>query len=612
MNSGASSRMKWELADEAAAPAPAPIDEQTVAALIRHKSFAVHFQPIFSSADGSVFGYEALARVGRRDVSIDIGELFRKSAELNFIPDLDITCREAALRQAATLGIARTGALLFLNVCPETLLDPLHRVDATDELVEECQISKDRIVLEVTEEFAVKDYKLFSLAIAYYRDRGYKIAIDDFGAGYGGLKMLSMIEPDFVKIDRHFVSHIDRALVRYNLVDSVTTACHRMGIKVVAEGIERAEDLDSLIGLGVELLQGYYLARPGDSLQRSGVAVPPREAASAALSAEARHIGDIASYVEPVPPDATVRTIFERFMQDPLLKGLPVVEGSRAVGVLHRNVFLEQELLGKLGYGFALNSFKTAAGLVKDHPFLCVEFNQRLEEVSQKIQARREEARQQDICVTKNGKYHGTVTTSVLLKAITERSLTLARAANPLTGLPGNLYIQGEIEKRLSQNMHFDVSYVDIDCFKPFNDHYGFEKGDYVIQTLGRIAGEAVEATGDDFNFVGHIGGDDFIVVSRPQATALITGKIISGFESRRGDFHGPEDLGRGSYSSMNRAGERESFDLLTLSIGVVSNEVQKIESFAQLASLATEVKRAAKRIAGSSVVKDRRMVDSK
>src|SRR5262249_42564939 len=154
---------------------------------------------------------------------------------------------------------------------------------------------------------------------------------------------------------------------------------------------------------------------------------------------------------------------------------------------------------------------------------------------------------------------------------ISERNLFLARGANPLTGIPGTLFIQTEIEKRIAQNMYFDVAYVDIDNFKPYNDYYGFEKGDQVIKTLGQICQWGVEAFGDEnFGFVGHIGGDDFIVVSRPQHTHSITQHIIGLFEGRRAEFHGMNDLRQGFYMSTNRRGEAEPFGLLALSIGVV------------------------------------------
>lgn len=610
------SRLKWEL--ESGDPVRSEkgyrdIDRHTILELLDGNGLTVHYQPIFSSRDGSVFGYEALTRTTGDNRDINIGDLFKKAIATKTISSLDVYCRGNAIKQASTMGLNERRAHLFINICPETLTDPAHNVGITDDLAERWNISKDKIILEITEESAIHNYSLFKQSIAYYRDRGYKIAIDDFGAGHGGLKMLSIIEPDFVKIDRHFISDIDKAMVKFNLVDSIATACHRMGIKVIAEGIERQEELGAVLNMGIELLQGYHLHRPSPMLNGDKATIPVlhsgRKLNGIHTRGEQSYIGDIAHDVEPVGPSATVMAVFNRFIENADLRGLPVVDDGRVMGILHRIKFLERQILGKYGYGFSLNSYKSVSQLM-EHQFLMVEANTTLEEVARRISTRKAEFLYDDICVTRNGKYFGTVAISSLLDAMTERSLTLAKGSNPLTGLPGNESIQREIDKKLSQNMHFDVCYVDIDNFKPYNDHYGFERGDSVIRALAGIVKNAVGSfDSSSFNFVGHIGGDDFIVITRPQISIAACERIISRFESQLVDFHGAKDYGREGYISKNRKGAEETFGLLSLSIGIVSTEIYKIESYAQLASIATEVKKAAKMKDGSAIVRDKRMM---
>lgn len=161
--------------------------------------------------------------------------------------------------------------------------------------------------------------------------------------------------------------------------------------------------------------------------------------------------------------------------------------------------------------------------------------------------------------------------------------------------------------------MHFDVCYIDIDNFKPYNDHYGFEKGDVVIKTLACIIEESIKTDGFDFSFVGHIGGDDFIVIIPPQISIPACEKIIASFEATLPASHDSEDYNRRCYVSKNRKNEEETFNLLSLSIGIVSTEVHKIKSYAQLASIATEIKKAAKiqsALSGaSSIARDRRLM---
>lgn len=470
--------------------------------------------------------------------------------------------------------------------------------------------------IEITEESAVKDYSLFNKAIERYRDKGYKIAIDYFGSGYGGLKMLSMIKPDFVKIDRYFISNIDRALVKFNLVDCITTACHRIGIDVIAEGIQREEELKTVLNMGIEFLQGYYLGKPAPELNRDNAAIPVshpvsygKKSSCYITDGEQCFIGDIAKKVQPIPPSADIMVALNRYIKDPELRGLPVVEGDRVMGILRRDRFLENQILRKHGYGIALNAYRNIFHLM-EQPSLMVEANTIMEDAAQRIHLRKAEFLYDDICVTKTGKYYGTVAVNVLFEAITERNLILARGANPLTGLPGNESIQREINKRLFQNIHFDVCYIDLDNFKPYNDHYGFEKGDCVIKNLASVIQKAISDMAYNSGFAGHIGGDDFILIVAPQVSIPICENIISNFKENLMEFHGVEDYKMGFYSSKNRRGEEERFELLSISMGIVSTEAHKIESYAHLASIATEIKKAAKMQKGSSIVRDRRVME--
>lgn len=128
-----------------------------------------HFQPIYSSKNGSVYGYEALTRINNGTPFADIGELFQTAKSTNTVSLLDMRCRENAISQAAALGIRARDARLFINICPETLIDPAHRVGVTDALVERWGISKEKIVLEITEETAIHNYDLFLQTISLFK-----------------------------------------------------------------------------------------------------------------------------------------------------------------------------------------------------------------------------------------------------------------------------------------------------------------------------------------------------------------------------------------------------------------------------------------------------------
>lgn len=587
------------------------ITRELIVNLLDNNGFTAWFQPIFSGQTGEIYGYEALARLhGDEPERYNMAKLFARAQSMGIISILDMLCRENAFCQARDLGLDEMNAYLYVNICPATLMHPDHKGGMTDTLAENCGIAKEKIILEITEQEAIRNYDLFKRSVDHYRSQGYKIAIDDFGAGYGGLKMLSIIEPDFVKVDRHFITDIDKYPVKYNLVDALATVCHKLGITVIAEGIEREEELAILSGFGIDLLQGYLLARPAPDLASHRIELPVEKLDGKVCPDSifsSCTIGKIVKPLEPLAPEEALMTAYRRFTEKPTLQGLPIVSDRRVVGMLSRMRFLEKQLIGPYGFGFALSTHRTIADVLEPD-FLVVESATPVEEVVRIIQARQGLHLYDDICVARNGKYVGTVAINSLLKAITEKSIQLARGSNPLTGLPGNEFIQRTVTLLINQNVNFDVCYIDIDDFKPYNDFYGFEKGDAVIKKLSRLLVDIVQPHGSDrFRFVGHIGGDDFIVITRTHASIQLCQEIVAGFKKMRTEFHGREELDQGFYVSTDRQGEERRFSPLSLSIGIVSTKQCRVTSYGELAFLASGVKKAAKLQKGSSIVRNRR-----
>ena len=166
-------------------------------------------------------------------------------------------------------------------------------------------------------------------------------------------------------------------------------------------------------------------------------------------------------------------------------------------------------------------------------------------------------------------------------------------------------------KERLESGEGFDIAYIDIDNFKPFNDYYGFQRGDIVIKAVGEIISAVTRLSyWGPSCFCGHIGGDDFIVITGPHQAEEISSQIIKALDEQLPMFHGKKDFSAGCYSAMNRKGELETFCLLSISVGIVNTLLTPVTSYAQLASIATEVKKAAKTLPGSSVVVNRRIVE--
>ena len=180
------------------------------------------------------------------------------------------------------------------------------------------------------------------------------------------------------------------------------------------------------------------------------------------------------------------------------------------------------------------------------------------------------------------------------------------REANPLTGLPGNLSINEETSRRLASGVPFALLQVDIDFFKAYNDHYGYTRGDDAIQVLSRILVEAGGRHGEG-NFVGHIGGDDFVVITSPARAEFISRHIIDEFDKGSLILLNEEDIRRGYMEMRNRLGEIRRMPLMSLTVALVMDEETKLKHYAQVNDLASELKRYGKGLSGSVVVRERR-----
>ena len=183
------------------------------------------------------------------------------------------------------------------------------------------------------------------------------------------------------------------------------------------------------------------------------------------------------------------------------------------------------------------------------------------------------------------------------------------RAQSPLTGLPGNVRIADEIEQRCLAGASFAVLYVDLDHFKAYNDFYGFMRGDQVIQATGRLLQDvALECAGGSA-FVGHVGGDDFVIVCEAVQAVELVECVIARFDAQIGDLYDPADRERGGIDVVNRRGEAQRFPLITVSIGVATTERRSFAHYAEAVAVATEMKSFTKKMhEGSSWAADRRM----
>lgn len=237
--------------------------------LLDENRLEMHFQPILHAEDGvRVFAYEALARgVGPDGGLIPPGRLFAAARATDLMFHLDRAARVAAIRQASGHAI---GENLFINFNPTSIYDPVFCLRTTFEEVRRQNRSPARYVFEVVETDQVEDPDHLEGILREYRRHGFRVALDDLGAGYGSLKLMEGIRPHFVKLDRALVDGVAGEPYRASITGRLIEMARDLGTLIIAEGIERAEDWHWLRERGVDFVQGYHFARPAR--------VPPRPA----------------------------------------------------------------------------------------------------------------------------------------------------------------------------------------------------------------------------------------------------------------------------------------------------------------------------------------------
>jgi EAL domain-containing protein (putative c-di-GMP-specific phosphodiesterase class I) len=217
------------------------------------------FQPIVDAQTLDVFGYEALLRTTPGAPLDGVDEIFRVARAADLLPQTDLSARKSAIACAGGIG---SSAHLFINFMPSSIYDPKSCLRSTIAALDEAGIDHERVIFEVVESDEVEDPSYLIDILRAYRNAGFKVALDDLGSGFASLNLLHVLRPDFVKLDIALVRDIDSDPFKAMLGSKLIEASHALGMTVVAEGIETAEEFAWLRESGAHLLQGFYLARP--------------------------------------------------------------------------------------------------------------------------------------------------------------------------------------------------------------------------------------------------------------------------------------------------------------------------------------------------------------
>lgn len=548
--------------------------------IIEKKKIYPVYQPIVSLKNGKILGYEALSRIALEPCPFNVEEMFSYADEFHCLWNLEYICRKKALKGIRNdIGSQK----LFLNVDPNVLRDERFKAGMTLDYLKRYNISPDNIVFEVCERTDIQEISLFQDAVRHYEKQNYQIAIDDFGKGYSGFNRIFFLQPRYVKIDISLIADIDKDSIKYSVVEGFVRFCHSENIFLIAEGIETKEELSALIRLNVDYGQGYFLAKPEREVRKISkevLKIIAEENISSHIPAPMPtffgNIESICQKVETTTYQTKAVVVFEYMKKHPEITDICVVDKQQKVCGLMTKKHIDECFGGR--YGYSLYS-KYPVGELLDQNYLEVDCRMPIEMVSRLALIRPKSMLYDAIIVSDNGTYVGIVTVKDLLETSVSIQVERALDTNPLTHLPGNIPIEQQISNLLFSRNKFSIMYLDLDNFKAYNDAYGFENGDMMIQAVAKCMEESCQ----NGEFVGHIGGDDFVIISKDYNLETVFHQITDKFHSCLRELYSEEDYKRGKIYSQNRHGEAEFFPLASLSGALFTNErisVQSINDF--------------------------------
>jgi diguanylate cyclase (GGDEF)-like protein len=569
---------------------------QTVAQVLARGALQAHFQPIVDLKSGQVAAHESLIR-GPLDTPLRSPDaLFRQARVEELTLALEKACLERGLRTWSRHAKDRR---LFLNLSAHAVVRMVS--DMTEagvfKTLRDAGIDPAALVIEITEHEHVSDLPRLIQVAGELRARGLRFALDDFGDGRSSLRLWAELRPEFVKIDKYFVHDLHNQAVKVQTLKGLTRFAETFGTLLVAEGIEEEAELMVVRDLGIALGQGYLLGRPepepatavpqrvAQVIASSVIAVLPEMTRSAAADLTA---GRLAVAVPSLPPDTPHDDVARLFAGDPTLRAVALVEHGRPVGLLNRQSFVDR---------YARPFFKELYGrkpcmLFANTTPLTLDKHAGLDAMTAVLTATDQRYLTEGFIVSEGGRYLGLGTGEQLVRVVTEVRIEAARHANPLTFLPGNIPISEHIARLLTGGSDFIACYGDLNDFKPFNDHYGYWRGDEMIRLVARTLVSHCDPRRD---FVGHVGGDDFVVLFQSDDWMDRCERIVAAFNDKARELFDEEALRAGGIEAEDRHGVRRFFSFTTLSIGAVPVRPGQFARAEEVASAAAAAKHRAK-----------------
>lgn len=574
--------------------------------ILHDRTLASVFQPIINLQNGTILGHEALIRGPKNSHLHSPLKLFKQAKKFNKLYELERICLEIIL---ASFSKSENLNKVFINVSPESLLQLYRDNFLSISYISDLGLTSKDIVIELIESSPTFDYSQLYKVIDSYRSLGFQIAIDDLGEGFSSLRLWSELRPDYVKIDQHFIQSINLDPVKLQFVKSIQQIAENSNALVIAEGVETQAELTILKDLEVNYCQGYLsgypLPEPIDVVQESIKSILGSSLISVfpnpSVLQKKGNIGRLLVNVPCASPDTTNDEVNILFYSNPKLYSIPVIENDIPIGLISRFSMIDsfvkpyrKELYGK----------RSCMEYMDKSP-LIVEHTINIHKLSDLITQMEPHYLTNGFIITNNGKYLGVGNGHSLLREITDMQISAARYANPLTLMPGNVPINEHIDRLLESDSQFWACYFDLDNFKPYNDAYGFKRGDELIQLVGKLL---MEAAIPDLDFIGHIGGDDFVLICQSENWEERSHLVLTRLEQMMPEFYSPEDRVMGGIESEDRQGKKTFYPFSSLSVGVVKVTPKQFTSHHEVIAAMSYAKKQAKKLLGNSLFYERRL----
>ncbi|MBC8042657.1 MAG: EAL domain-containing protein [Rhizobacter sp.] len=561
------------------------------------------FEPIVNAHTGVAFGFECLLRNYNRAGFPSIQAFFDAAYQDGVLYKVDLMLRDHAIAKFVRSGLAES-TKLFYNVDNRILEMADYTQGNTADILAKYDLTPRSLCFELSERHEFKSIGEAMQILKRSKAQSYNIAIDDFGTGFSGFQLLYNSEPDFIKIDRFFISDIFTDNRKRLFVSNIVGIAHLLGIMVIAEGIESEKEFYVCRDIGCDFVQGYYVHAPTQDitkmLTRYEVIEMLIRKDRRKHGSDQRIINDQIEYLPPVSVDADMDKVFETFRENSNCSLFPVVtEDNRPIGII-KEADLKEYAYSPFGRDLLRN--KTSGKTLKDFVARCpvADIHTSAEKILEIFSL---DENSEGIFIVDETNYVGFLSAKSLLKVLNEKNLIYARDQNPLTKLSGNNVIHSYVSKALDNPDSTDILvYFDLDNFKPFNDTYGFREGDRVILLFSDILRKHLLGQN---RFIGHVGGDDFFAAfteTEFEAALKQVEAIIAQFKREAESLYSPEDRAKGYIISKDREGNEKRFNLLTVSAAVLLIPARREHlSMEEMGTVLAQMKKAAKQMEGKA-----------